>query len=282
MATVNAAREEFEAAKIAALPARWRKKPSSASSSSCSTSSSSSFWRRPRTSRNSGLPPSQTDKSVPGARARSRTGRWATTCARPSSRRRSRPATPAAPTSTAPSIGSAASSMTSCSRSSSAAPRSRNARSARPGPRAGSPTTSRAVRHRHSGPRHQPAGRPDAVPAPCRRVRASDLRHQALRGLGYAFTMRHGRRPPWRTSCNARPCMSTRPDFGSTVSGFMSWDPDVQVPAPQARPGGKRSASSRVTRASWASYMGQCSHQLCGSHLLRELTFVVEATAGRD
>ncbi len=33
----------------------------------------------------------------------------------------------------------------------------------------------------------------------------------------------------------------------------------------------------------WASYMGydQCSHQLCGSHLLRELTFVVEATAGR-
>ncbi len=26
----------------------------------------------------------------------------------------------------------------------------------------------------------------------------------------------------------------------------------------------------------------QCSHQLCGSHLLRELTFVVEATAGRD
>ncbi len=100
--------------------------------------------------------------------------------------------------------------------------------------------------------------------------------------LSYAFTMRHGRRPPWRTSCNAQPCMSTRPDFGSTVSGFMSWDPDVQVPAPQARPGGKRSASSRATRASWASYMGQCSHQLCGSHLLRELTFVVEATAGRD
>ncbi len=89
---------------------------------------------------------------------------------------------------------------TSCSRSSSAAPRSRNARSARPG--AGSPTTSRAVRH--PGPRHQPAGRPDAVPALCCRARAGDLRHQALRGLGYAFTMRHGRRPPWRTSCNAR------------------------------------------------------------------------------
>ncbi len=87
---------------------------------------------------------------------------------------------------------------TSCSRSSSAAPRSRNARSAR----AGSPKTSRAVRH--PGPRHQPAGRPDAVPAPCCRARAGDLRHQALRGLSYAFTMRHGRRLPWRTSCNAR------------------------------------------------------------------------------
>ncbi len=37
-----------------------------------------------------------------------------------------------------------------------------------------------------------------------RAARAGDLRHQALRGLGYAFTMRHGRRPPWRTSCNAR------------------------------------------------------------------------------
>ncbi len=58
---------------------------------------------------------------------------------------------------------------TSCSRSSSAAPR--NARSARPG--AGSPTTSRAVRHRHPGPRHQPAGRPDAVPAPSRSCRRS-------------------------------------------------------------------------------------------------------------
>ncbi len=58
---------------------------------------------------------------------------------------------------------------TSCSRSSSAAPRSRNARSARPG----SPTTSRAVRHRHSGPRHQPAGRPNAVPAPSRSCRRS-------------------------------------------------------------------------------------------------------------
>ncbi len=110
----------------------------------------------------SGLPPSQTDKSVPGATARSRTSRWATTCARSSSRRRSRPAMPAAPgTSTAPSIGSAARHRV----RGRAAPR--NARSAR----AGSPTTSRAVRH--PGPRHQPAGRPDAVPAPSRSCRRS-------------------------------------------------------------------------------------------------------------
>ncbi len=103
----------------------------------------------------------------------------------PSSRRRSRPATPAAPTPSSAARhrvrGRAASTP-------------RNARSARPG----SPTTSRAVRH--PGPRHQPAGRPDAVPAPSRSCR----RYQALRGLGHAFTMRHGRRPPWRTSCNAR------------------------------------------------------------------------------
>ncbi len=60
---------------------------------------------------------------------------------------------------------------TSCSRSSSAASTPRNARSARPG--AGSPKTSRAVRHRHPGPRHQPAGCPDAVPAPSRSCRQS-------------------------------------------------------------------------------------------------------------
>ncbi len=255
MATVNAAREEFEAAKTAALRAAG-KVPKEA------------VIRvfvilldilivvllektTRKTSRNSGLPPSQTDKdeSVPGAtaRARSRTGRWATTCVRPSSKRRSRsmPATPAAPTSTAPSIGSAA----------------RHRVRGRRAPRRdqGMPEVQGPVPRQHPvqygigiqalvSP--QPAGRPDAVPAPCRRVRAGDLRHQALRGLGYAFTMRHGRRPPWRTSCNAQPCMSTRPDFGSTASGFMSWDPDVQVPAPQARPGGKRSASSRATRAS--------------------------------
>ncbi len=116
---------------------------------------------------------------------------------------------------------------TSCSRSSSAAPRSRNARSARPGPRAGSPTTSRAVRH--SGPRHQPAGRPDAVPAPCRRVRAGDLRHQALRGNLPRLCF-HDALVSWEEAAVAhllqRP-MSTRPDFGSTVSGSMSWDPDV-------------------------------------------------------
>ncbi len=201
MATVNAAREEFEAAKTAALRAAGKV-------------AEEAVIRvlvilldiiivvllektTRKTSRNSGLPPSQTDKSVPEAtaRARSRTGRWATTCARPSSRKRLRPATPAALTSTAPSIGSAASSMTSCSRSSSAAPRSRNARSAR----AGSPTTSRAVRH--PGPRHQPAGRPDAIPAPsrsCRRSPASSSPRQPASAMLSRCVMGGGRRgaPP--------------------------------------------------------------------------------------
>ncbi len=33
----------------------------------------------------------------------------------------------------------------------------------------------------------------------------------------------------------------------------------------------------------WAAYMGydQCRHQLCGSHLLREMTFVVESDGDR-
>ncbi len=84
---------------------------------------------------------------------------------------------------------------TSCSRSSSAAPR--NARSAR----AGSPTTSRAVRHSQALVINLLVAQMLSLR---RRARAGDLRHQALRGLGYAFTMRHGRRPPWRTSCNAR------------------------------------------------------------------------------
>ncbi len=133
---------------------------------------------------------------------------------------------------------------TSCSRSSSAAPRSRNARSARPG--AGSPTTSRAVRHRHPGPRYQPAGRPDAVPAPCRRARAGDIKLSEASAMLSRCVMGGGRR-------GAPPATPDVDDFGSTASGSMSWDPDVQVPAPQARPGGKRSA--RATRASWASYM---------------------------
>ncbi len=148
---------------------------------------------------------------------------------------------------------------TSCSRSSSAAPRSRNARSAKPG--AGSPTTSRAVRHRHPGPRHQPAGRPDAVPAPCRRARAGDLRHQALRGLGYAFTMRSRRRPPWRTSCNAR-CLRFRINskwlhvVGTLTCKFPHRKRGREArdhPMLQARPGPR----------TWASVATSCAAATC-------------------
>ncbi len=96
---------------------------------------------------------------------------------------------------------------TSCSRSSSAAPRSRNGRSARPG----SPTTSRAVRHRHPGPRYQPAGRPDAVPAPsrsCRRSPASSSPRQPASAMLSRCVMGGGRRgaPP------ATPCPACRRD----------------------------------------------------------------------
>ncbi len=143
-----------------------------------------------------------------------------------------------------------------CSRSSSAAPRSRNARSAR----AGSPITSRAVRH--PGPRYQPAGHPDAVPAPCRRVRAGDIKLSEASAMLSRCVMGGGRR-------GVPPATPDVDDFGSTASGSMS----SGRASSRTASAGKRSA--RATRASWTSYMGydQCSH------LLRELTFVVEATA---
>ncbi len=101
---------------------------------------------------------------------------------------------------------------TSCSRSSSAAPR--NARSARPG--AGFPTTSRAVRHRHPGPRHQPAGCPDAVPAPSRSCRRSPASSSPRPRLCF-----HDALVSWEEAAVAhllqRP-MSTRPDQQQVAS----------------------------------------------------------------
>ncbi len=148
---------------------------------------------------------------------------------------------------------------TSCSRSSSAAPRSRNARSARPGPRAGSPTTSRAVRHRHSGPRHQPAGRPDAVPAPSRSCRRSPASSSPRPRLCFHDAS-------WEEAAVAhllqRP-ISTRPDFGSIASGSMSWDPDVQVPAPQARARDRPVLQGRPGPRTWASVATSCAAATC-------------------
>ncbi len=153
---------------------------------------------------------------------------------------------------------------TSCSRSSSAAPRSRNARIARPG--AGSPTTSRAVRHRHSGPR--PCWSPRCCPCAVPLVQAiSGIKLSEASAMLSRCVMGGGRR-------GAPPATPDVDDFGSTASGFMSWDPDVQVPAPQARARDRPVLQGRPGPRTW-----QCSHQLCGSHLLRELTFVVEATA---
>ncbi len=72
---------------------------------------------------------------------------------------------------------------------------------------------------------------PCAVPSrSCRRSPASSSPRQPASAMlsRCARVMGGGRR-------GAPPATPDVDDFGSTVSGFMSWDPDVQVPAPQAR-----------------------------------------------
>ncbi len=144
---------------------------------------------------------------------------------------------------------------TSCSRSSSAAPR--NARSARPEPRAGSPKTSRAVRHRHPSSRHQPAGRPDAVPAPsrsCRRSPASSSPRPRLCFHDASWeeaAVAHLLQRPMSTISDQRqvaPCRGTLTcKFPHRKRGREARD--RHHPVLQGRPD------------CWASYMGQCSHE---------------------
>ncbi len=201
MATVNAAREEFEAAKTAALPARWRKRPSSASSSSCSTSSSSSFWRRPRAKR-AGTPVCRRHRRTRACReqrpeAEPADGRQPAQDHRRGNgrglrrlrHRHRRPRRSGAPHDIVFEVVERRAEIKECPKC--------KARGRFPD---NIPCSTASA----SRPSSSTCWSPDAVPAPCRRVRAGDLRHQALRGLGYAFTMRHGRRLPWRTSCNAR------------------------------------------------------------------------------
>ncbi len=70
---------------------------------------------------------------------------------------------------------------------------------------------------------------PCAVPSrSCRRSPASSSPRQPASAMLSRCVMGGGRR-------GAPPATPDVDDFGSTVSGFMSWDPDVQVPAPQAR-----------------------------------------------
>ncbi len=196
---------------------------------------------------------------MPGATARSRTGRWATTCARPSSRKRSRPA---APTSTAPSIGSAARHRVRGRR----APRRDQGMSEVQGP---GPV-----------PRQHPVHYGIGIQALVinllvaqmlslrRRARAGDIKLSEASAMLSRCVMGGGRR-------GAPPATPDVDDFGSTVSGSMSWDPDVQVPAPQARARDRHHPvlQGRPGPRTWASVATS------GSHLLRELTFVVEATA---
>ncbi len=140
---------------------------------------------------------------------------------------------------------------TSCSRSSSAAPRSRNARSARPEPRAGSPTTSRAVRH--PSPRHQPAGRPDAVPAPSRSCRRSPASSSPRPRLCFHDAS-------WEEAAVAH--LLQRPmSMISDQQQVVSCRRDVQVPAPQARD--RPVLQGRPGPRTWASVATSCAAATC-------------------
>ncbi len=189
---------------------------------------------------------------MPGATARSRTGRWATTCARPSSRRRSRPATPAALTSTAPSIGSAA------------RHRVRGRRALRR--RRGMPEV--------QGPGPVPRQHPvqygiqalviNLLVAQMLSLRRAVAFVQAISGIKLSeasamlsrCVMGGGRR-------GAPPATPDVDDFGSTVSGSMSWDPDVQVPAPQARARDRPVLQGRPGPRTWASVATSCAAATC-------------------
>ncbi len=178
----------------------------------------------------------------------------------PSSRKRSRPATPAAPTSTA-SIGSAARHRV----RGRAASTPRNARSAKARTKGRFPdnipcsTASRPSSSTCWSPRCCPC----AVPL----VQAiSGIKLSEASAMLSRCVMGGGHR-------GAPPATPDVDDFGSTASGSMSWDPDVQVPAPQARARDRPVLQGRPGPRTWASVATS------GSHLLRELTFVVEATA---
>ncbi len=117
----------------------------------------------------------------------------------------------------------------------------------------------------------------------CRRSPAS--------AMSDAFTTRprHGKRPPRRIFRNAGPCMPTRPASGSTAGtdGCVVNDGGVTMKFLHRKRG--REAIDEIgiiprckgvliydCRASFPG-CGQCSCQLCGSCLLRELTFVIES-----
>ncbi len=52
-------------------------------------------------------------------------------------------------------------------------------------------------------------------------------------------------------------------DFGSIASGSMSWDPDVQVPAPQARARDRPVLQGRPGPRTWASVATSCAAATC-------------------
>ncbi len=98
---------------------------------------------------------------------------------------------------------------------------------------------------------------PCAVPSrSCRRSPASSSPRQPASAMLSRCVMGGGRR-------GAPPATPDVDDFGSTVSGSMSWDPDVQVPAPQARARDRPVLQGRPGPRTWASVATSCAAATC-------------------
>ncbi len=93
-------------------------------------------------------------------------------------------------------------------------------------------------------------------------------------------------RPPSPSCWNARRCMSTKPASGSSGTRSLHVVTDGTCKFLHRRRGRQAIEEIGISytgtldcRAAWLA-CDQCTHQLCGSHLLRERTFIVEATVG--
>ena len=182
-------------------------------------------------------------------------------------------------------------------------PRSRNAPAAGPGPRGGSPTTCRA--RCNTAPAFRPSSStcwsPTCCPCagPVALVQAiSGLRLSEATCLGYVRRL-HDALGSWEEAAAAHLLERPAPhadETGFRVDGRTQWlhvltDGALTLKFLHRKRG--REAIDEIgiiprytgtlVHDCWASYLGydQCRHQLCGSHLLRELTFIVESNGFR-